>query len=150
MASVQVSELPLVIEEKGRFRAASQTEFKQKMSSLVGGKYYGHISDYANAVGDRLFGGENKFADVCKLLRTGKAYREIAARAANYDDLFRKLLEDPSRDTFEPLLKGLRELEESKGRLEQIDERACYLQELKRESERLGKLRLQSELVSSE
>lgn len=148
MASVPVSDLPLVIEEEGRLRAASQSEFKQRMTSLAGGKYYGHISDYANAVGVRLFGGEAKFADVCKLLRTGKAYREIAARAANYDDLFRKLLEDPGRDTFEPLLKGLRELEESKGRLDQIDERAGYLQELRRESERLGRFRLQSDVVS--
>ena len=148
IASVPVAELPLVIEEEGRYRAAAQAEFKQRMSSLSGGRYYGHISDYAEAVGERFFGGENKFVDVCKLLRTGKAYREIAARAANYDDLFRRLLEDPSRDTFEPLLKGLRELEESKGRLDQIDERAGYLQDLRRESERLGKLRLQADVVS--
>ncbi|MBR3922299.1 MAG: AAA family ATPase, partial [Kiritimatiellae bacterium] len=127
IASVGVSELPLMIEDGGRLRAASQSEFKSGITTLTGGKYYPHINDYANAVGARLFGGEAKYADVCKLLRTGKAYREIAARAANYDDLFRQLLEDPSRDTFEPLLKGLREIEESKGKLDQIDERASYL-----------------------
>jgi len=96
IASVGVSELPLMIEDGGRLRAASQSEFKSGMASLTGGKYYPHINDYANAVGARLFGGEVKYADVCKLLRTGKAYREIAARAANYDDLFRQLLEDPN------------------------------------------------------
>ena len=148
IASVPVAELPLSVEEEGRLRAATQSEFKRSVAMLTGGKYYGHINDYADAVGARLFGGEAKYADVCKLLRTAKAYREIAARAANYDDLFRKLLEDPSRDTFEPLLKGLRELEESKGRLEQIDERASYLNELRRESERLNKLRLKSDLVA--
>ena len=136
------------IEEGGRLRAATQSEFKRSVATLAGGKYYGHINDYADAVGARLFGGEAKYADVCKLLRTAKAYREIAARAANYDDLFRRLLEDPSRDTFEPLLKGLRELEESKGRLEQIDERATYLNELRRESERLATLRLKTDLVA--
>ena len=148
IASVPVVELPLTVEENGRLRASTQGEFKGGMSSLTGGKHYAHINDYADAVGLRLFGGEAKYADVCKLLRTGKAYREIAARAANYDDLFRQLLEDPSRDTFEPLLKGLREIEESKGKLDQIDERATYLDELRRESERLGKLRLKADVTS--
>ena len=148
IASVPVADIPLAVEEEGRLRAATQSEFKRGITALTGGKYYGHINDYADAVGARLFGGEAKYADVCKLLRTAKAYREIAARAANYDDLFRKLLEEPSRDTFEPLLKGLRELEESKGRLEQIDERAAYLNELRRESERLEKLRFHADLVA--
>ena len=148
IASVPVDELPLTFEDDGRLRASTQGEFKARMASLVGGKYYAHINDYADAVGARLFGGEAKYADVCKLLRTGKAYREIAARAVNYDDLFRQLLEDPSRDTFEPLLKGLREIEESKGKLDQIDERATYLDELRRESERLGKLRVKADVTS--
>ena len=143
-----VAELPLTVEEKGRLRASSQGEFMGGMASLAGGKYYAHINDYADAVGARLFGGEAKYADVCKLLRTGKAYREIAARAANYNDLFRQLLEDPNRDTFEPLLKGLREIEECKGKLDQIDERASYLDELRRESERLGKLRVKADVTS--
>ncbi|MBQ9430997.1 MAG: AAA family ATPase [Kiritimatiellae bacterium] len=148
IASVPVAELPLTVEENGRLRASRQGEFKVGMASLAGGKYFAHINDYADTVGVRLFGGEAKYADVCKLLRTGKAYREIAARAANYDDLFRQLLEDPSRDTFEPLLKGLREIEESKGKLDQIDERATYLDELRRESERLGKLRVKADVTS--
>jgi len=145
IASVPVSKLPLEIpgegEHAGKTRPATQGEFKRALGELVGGRYYSHISDYAEAVGNRLFGGELKYADVCKLLRTGKAYREIASKAANYNDLFRQLLEEPSRDTFEPLLKGLRELEESKGRLEQIDERAEYLRDLKAERRRLETLR---------
>ena len=148
IASVPVAEMPLTVEEGGRLRAAVRGEFETGIKSLTGGKYYAHINDYADAVGVRLFGGEAKYGDVCKLLRTGKAYREIAARAVNYDDLFRQLLEDPSRDTFEPLLKGLREIEESKGKLDQIDERATYLDELKRESERLGRLRLKADVTS--
>ena len=148
IASVSVSELPLVVEDRGRLRAATQTEFKRGMAPLAGGKYFGHINDYADSVGARLFGGEAKYDDVCKLLRTSKAYREIASRAANYDDLFRKLLEDPSRDTFEPLLKGLREIEESKGKLERINERAAYLDELRRESRRLANLRNKADIVS--
>ena len=147
IASAPVAELPLTIEEDGRIRAATRGEFERGMKALQG-HYYPHNNDYADAVGARLFGGEAKYADVCKLLRTGKAYREIASRAANYDDLFRQLLEDPDRDTFEPLLKGLRELEDSKGRLDRIDERAQYLDELAGELARLGKLRLKEDLVS--
>ena len=138
LASVPVADLPLTVTENGRERAATLSEFKKAVGALTGGRAYAHINEYADAVGDRLFGGSEKYADVCKLLRTGKAYREIAARAANYDELFRQLLEDPSRDTFEPLLKGLRELEESKAKLDQIDERAKYLSDLQRESDRLA------------
>ena len=148
LAAVPVADLPLTVDEGGRLRAATAAEFKRGMSALTGGHAYAHINDYADAVGERLFGGTDKYADVCKLLRTGKAYREIAARAANYDELFRQLLEDPSRETFEPLLKGLRELEESKARLEQIDERAKYLSDLSRSRLKLDELRTKSQLVT--
>jgi len=148
IAAVAVRDLPLTVEENGRLRAATQAEFKQRMAAVTGGRYFVHISDYREAVGNRLFGGETKYADVCKLLRTGKAYREIAARAANYDDLFRQLLEDPPRETFEPLLKGLRELEESKGRLDLIDARGCYLQHLKGLRDKLATLRLKTSIVA--
>lgn len=57
-------------------------------------------------------------------------------------------MEDPSRETFEPLLKGLRELEESKARLEQIDERAKYLADLSRSRLKLDELRTKSQLVT--
>jgi len=147
IAATGVEELPLTIEEDGKLRARTQTEFKQGITTLVGGKYFVHIGDYREAVGNRLFGGVAKYADVCKLLRTGKAYREIAARAANYDELFRQLLEDPPRETFEPLLKGLRELEESKGKLDLIDARGHYLTGLKRQRDQLGELRLKTTLV---
>ena len=148
IASVSVDKLPLTIEENGRLRAATQAEFKKGMQSVTGGRAYTHINEYADAVGLRLFGSLEKYADVCKLLRTGKAYREIAARAANYDELFRQLLEDPPRETFEPLLKGLRELDASKAKLEQIDERAHYLDDLRRAREQLNSLRLKTDLVS--
>ena len=148
LAAVPVADLPLTVDEDGRLRAATAAEFKRGMSERAGGRAFAHINDYAEAVGARLFGGADKYADVCKLLRTGKAYREIAARAANYDELFRQLLEDPSRETFEPLLKGLRELEESKARLEQIDERAKYLSGLSRERLKLDELRTKTQLVT--
>ncbi|MCQ2393959.1 MAG: hypothetical protein MJ249_06690 [Kiritimatiellae bacterium] len=148
LASVPVADLPLTVEENGRLRARTQAEFKKGMASLTGGRAYTHINEYADAVGMRLFGSLEKYADVCKLLRTGKAYREIAARAANYDELFRQLLEDPPRETFEPLLKGLRELDASKAKLEQIDERAHYLDDLRRAREQLDSLRLKTDLVS--
>ena len=141
LASVPASALPLDVEEDGRLRAATAAEFKRKIAALPGGRAFAHIGDYQTAVGERLFGGADKYEDVCKLLRTGKAYREIAARAANYDELFRKLLEDPSRETFEPLLKGLRELDESKARMDQLDERNRYLDALDRGQTRLGELR---------
>ncbi len=150
MASIPVRDLPLTVEDEGRLRAATQTEFKRALTGggFTGGKYFRHVSDYRTAVAARLFGGESKYADVCKLLRTGKAYREIAARAANYDDLFRQLLEDPERETFEPLLTGLRQLEESKGTLGQIEERARYLTDLRRRRDQLANARLKTSVIA--
>lgn len=148
MAAVPVSELLLTVEECGRVRAARADEFKRAMSGLPGGRAFAHISEYQKAVGEKLFGGLDKYADSCKLLKTGKAYREIAARAANYDELFRSLLEDPSQETFEPLLKGLRELEESRNKLNDLDERSRYLDELVKESAKLSDLRNTVDLVS--
>ena len=146
-APVPVRDLPLTVEEDGRLRARTQAELKQAMASVPGGRFFARIGDYREAVADRLFGGKDKYADVCRLLRTGKAYREIAARATNYDDLFRQLLEDPSRETFEPLLNGLREIEESKGRLDRIDERTSYLNGLRRERDKLASARLKTNAV---
>ena len=60
LASVPVSELPLAVEEDGRFRAATATEFKRRMAELTGGRAFAHINDYAEAVGARLFGGTDK------------------------------------------------------------------------------------------
>lgn len=150
MASVPVRDLPLTVEDEGRLRAATQAEFKRALTGggFTGGKYFGHISDYRAAVAARLFGGESKYADVCKLLRTGKAYREIAARATNYDELFRQLLEDPTRETFEPLLTGLRQLEESKGTLGQIEERVRYLTDLRRRRDQLANARLKTSVIA--
>ena len=54
IASVPVAELPLAVEEEGRLRAATQSEFKRAVATLTGGKYYGHINDYADAVGSRV------------------------------------------------------------------------------------------------
>lgn len=148
LAAVPVVELPLAISEGDRLRTATQAEFKRDLASLPGGRYFAHGSDYREAVANRVFGGEAKYADVCRLLRTGKAYREIAARASNYDDLFRQLLEDPNRETFEPLLKGLRELDASEAKFADLDARADYLSALQSESAKLDRLRLELQLVS--
>lgn len=147
-APCTVDELPLVVEAEGRMRPATQGEFKERVGALLGGRYFSHVSDYARAVGERLFGGEAKYLDVCKLLRTGKAYREIATKAANYNELFRQLLEEPSRDTFEPLLKGLRELDSTKGTFDQIEERVKYLSGLKRERDKRSGLRLERDALA--
>ena len=148
IASVKAADLPLTVKgENGLERPATQGEFKRAFGELVGGRYYSHISDYAEAVGARLFGGELKYADVCKLLRTGKAYREIAAKAANYNDLFRQLLEEPRRDTFEPLLKGLRELDQSQFSLNKIRDKMDYLRDLQGERRKLEALRLKRHAI---
>lgn len=150
IASSPVRDLPLTVEENGRIRAATQVEFKREMTSgrIAGGRYFAHLKDYRETVANRLFGGAKKYADVCKLLRTGKAYREIAARATNYDELFRQLLEEPQRETFEPLLKGLRELEDSKGRLERIEERVHYLADLKKRCDQRMAARIKAKVVA--
>ena len=132
MTDVPVSELPLTVKEDGHPnpRATFRDEFAKRMKA-VGGHYYAKIGQYATAVAERFFDDAETYRNVCRILATGKAYREIASKAGNLDALFRQLLEEPNRETFTGLVDGLRSIDESRERLDHLETRLEFLRKLK-------------------
>lgn len=122
-----VAELPLIHEEEGRRRPVTKNELKDALPPV---NYFGRIGAFLDDIADRFFGGKSTYADVCQLLGTGKAYREIAARAGDYDKLFRNLLQEPPKEVFEELIRSLKTLEESKQMLEALGERRGFVNDL--------------------
>ncbi len=140
MADVPVADLPLTVEDGGRTRATFRDEFAKRMK-LAGGNYYAKIGQYANAVAERFFDDAETYRNVCRILATGKAYREIASKAGNLNELFRQLLEEPNRETFTGLVDGLRSIDESRERLDRLETRLEFLRKLKRGHDTLVRTR---------
>jgi len=122
-----VDDLPLIHEEDGRQRPLTQHELKAR---LGGSGFYGRIGAYTDEVARRFFDNKATYLDVCQLINTGKAYREIAAKAGDYDKLFRTLLQEPQKEVFEMLIQSLKSLEGSKQDLHALQEKTIFLQQL--------------------
>jgi DNA repair exonuclease SbcCD ATPase subunit len=122
-----VGDLPLVQTENDRRRAATKSEIK---AALGGSGYYGQIGSYADDLAARFFSDPETFADVCKFLATGKAYREIAAHTNDYHQLFRQLLQEPPREIFEAVIANLKSLEESRQDLDKLRTKHLFVEEL--------------------
>ncbi len=149
MADAPVADLPLMIEDshdgKTQHRAAFRDEFAKRLKALPAGRYFAKIGQYATAVAERFFDDVETYRNVCRILATGKAYREIASKAGNLNELFRQLLEEPNRETFTGLVDGLRSIDESRERLDHIETRLGFLRKLKRGRDAL--LRTKESLV---
>ncbi len=122
-----VDDLPLVHEENGRQRPATRHELKD---ALGGSGFYGRIGAYTDELATRFFDNKSTYNDVCQLIATGKAYREIASKAGDYDKLFRTLLQEPQKDVFEALIRNLKSLEESRQNLEALREKNNFVKNL--------------------
>lgn len=131
VADAPVGSLRLEVAEGDREHVARRDELRKSVESLPGGCFYGKIGQYVDAIAERFFSGRATYENVCKLLSTGKAYREIAAKAGNLDALFRRLLEDPDREVFSNLVEGLRSIEQSKADLDAISESVDWLASLR-------------------
>lgn len=136
-----VASLPLIHEEEYRRRPVTKNELKD---ALPPNNYFGRIGAYLDDISHRFFGGKTTYADVCQLLGTGKAYREIAARAGDYDKLFRSLLQEPSKGVFEELIRSLKTLEESKQMLDALGERRDFVNDLAAKRRAVRKLNIDS------
>ena len=135
MADAPVADLPLMIEDshdgKTQRRAAFRDEFAKRLKALPAGRYFAKIGQYATAIAERFFDDVETYRNVCRILATGKAYREIASKAGNLNELFRQLLEEPNRETFTGLVDGLRSIDESRERLDRIETRLGFLRAAK-------------------
>lgn len=135
----RVDDMPLIHEEAGRQRPTTRNELKD---ALGGSGFYGRIGGYCEDIATRFFDSRATYNDVCQLIATGKAYREIAAKAGDYDKLFRNLLQEPQKDVFEALIRNLKSLEESKLNLDALKEKNRFIQTLaeKRETVRFHRI----------
>ena len=122
--------LPFLIEEGGQTRPASRQEFKQQLGSSHG--FYSNRTAYRKDLGDRLFGGQESYQDICRFLSMGKSYREISAGAADYHQLFKSLLPEPRTSLFEQIIEALRTLDESQVLLDDLARKLAWLKELYR------------------
>ncbi|VGO17600.1 hypothetical protein PDESU_06199 [Pontiella desulfatans] len=133
-----LEEIPFLIEELKGTRPRNRREMK----AALGGKgFYGQIGGYRRDLAARLFGDHATYAEVCKFLSTGKAYREIVSRTADYHQLFRELLQEPDPDVFEKVIDHLKTLDISRQDLDRMQERLAFLTELTSLRGSVGNLR---------
>lgn len=125
---VSLEGIPFTVEEGDGKRVLGQRELKERLDGASG--FYG-IGPYEKELARRLFGTEAIFEEVCRFLSMGKAYREIASQAADYHDLFKKLLPEPKTDLFERIVESLKSLEDSAGTLEDMERKHAYLESLR-------------------
>ncbi|WP_419174429.1 ATP-binding protein [Desulfosediminicola sp.] len=120
-----LEDLPFTTEEDGQIRPSSRQEFKQRLDSSRG--LYTNKAAYQKDLGDRLFGGEESYHDICRFLSMGKSYREISAGAADYHQLFKSLLPEPRTSLFEQIIESLRSLDESQTLLDDLERKLGWL-----------------------
>jgi len=125
--SATLDDIPFLTEDSNGQRPNNQREMK---AALNGKGFYGQINSYCRDLSARLFGDEATYAEVCKFLSTGKAYREIVSRTADYHQLFRELLQEPDPEVFEKVIDHLKTLDNSRQDLENMEGRLVFLTEL--------------------
>lgn len=123
-----LEDVPLLVERDGKRFPAGRQDIREHFGT--GSGYYSGIEGYLRELASRLFRDESAFAEICRLLKMGKAYREIAAHAGDYHELFKRLLPEPQPDIFERIIYALNTLDESAADLERLQEQLVYLNSL--------------------
>ena len=123
-----LEEVPFLVEDEQGRRPASRRELKNLLGKRRG--WYRDPTSYRRELAGRLFGGADTYREICRFLSMGKAYREIAAGAADYHELFKQLLPEPHTTVFEDIITGLRGIDEARGLLEELEEKSAYLREV--------------------
>ncbi len=123
-----LEDLPFLIDDEHGKRPASRREFKQALGNSRG--FYRNTTNYRQELAGRLFGGTDSYQEICRFLRMGKAYREIAAGAADYHELFKELLPEPHTTIFEQIIDGLRTLDSSRTLLDDLERKVDYVRSL--------------------
>jgi DNA repair exonuclease SbcCD ATPase subunit len=134
-----LEEIPLLLEEKEGVRPRTRNELRAALNNTG---FYTQIGGYEKELARRFFGSEPVYEDVCRFLKTGKAYREIVASTADYHLLFRQLLQEPDREVFESVVSHLKSLEASRSDLEQLRHKAAFLENLRGLRTAVGQLRV--------
>ena len=123
-----LDDIPFIIDDDHGRRSASKREFKQALGRSRG--FYRDATTYRRELSGRLFGGTDSYHEICRFLKMGKAYREIAAGAADYHELFKQLLPEPHTTIFEQIIDGLRTLDTSRTLLDDLERKVEYVRSL--------------------
>ena len=134
-----LEEIPFLIDEPGGVRPRTRNELR---AALNGSGFYAQIGGYEKELARRFYGGAGTFEDVCRFLKTGKAYREIVAGTADYHVLFRQLLQEPERELFENVVAQLKSLEACRADLDNLRRKAAFLERLRALRGEVGGLRV--------
>ncbi len=103
---------------------------EHELRDRLGTAVYLRIGDYRRELARKFFNNEDTYRDICDLLATGKAYKEIVASTRNYDERFRRLLRVPDRELFSKVVVKLREIHASKAELDGMEETVALLKTL--------------------
>ena len=116
-----IDSLPLLYEDIEGRHPMDETELRDALGNVG---FFRQISRYRNEVARRYFAGDGEnntvYRDVCDLLGTAKAYKEIVASTRNYDERFRRLLRAPDRELFVRVIRKLREIRDAQADLDSI------------------------------
>ncbi|MFW6253974.1 MAG: ATP-binding protein [Chitinivibrionales bacterium] len=121
-----LEEVPWLSGTNGNLRVTGQREMREKLGQ---GRFY-TIGAYEKELARRLFGGVEIFDEIARFVSMGKAYREIAAGAADYHELFKTLLPEPKTDLFDRIIDALRSLDDATARLEDMKKKKVFLRSL--------------------
>lgn len=133
--SAPLESVPWITEEDGRVKVTEQKLMRDAFLSK--GAFY-TIGAYEKELARRIFNNEEIFAETCRFLTMGKAYREIASSAADYHHLFKTLLPEPKTDLFERIIESLKTLDEANQLLEDMDKKLQYLSSLEEQVKIIG------------
>ncbi len=133
-----VEELPLVMEELAGQRPATRTELEEKIGK---GNVYGQLKPFRKKIAEEFFASESLYEQVVHLWGTGKAYREICARAGDFQTLFMSLLPEPDLEIFAEIIHSLSIIQEFAVTLEQLSEQLRYLERLQTLQDTVAKAR---------
>jgi len=122
-----VAELPLLIEELQGLRPATRDELGDKIGKA---NVYARVNQFRKKLAEEFFASESLYEQVAHLWNTGKAYREICARAGDFQTLFMNLLPAPDTEIFSEIIRSLGIIQEFAGKLAQLAEQLRYLDRL--------------------
>jgi hypothetical protein len=133
--SAPLESVPWLTDEGDRVKV---TEQKQMRDALMAKGAFYTIGAYEKELARRIFNNEEIFAETCRFLTMGKAYREIASSAADYHHLFKTLLPEPKTDLFERIIDSLKTLDEANQLLEDMEKKLLYLSSLEEQVKIIG------------
>ncbi len=133
--SAPLESIPWLTDEAGRVKVTEQKQMRDALMSK--GAFY-TIGAYEKELARRIFNNEEIFAETCRFLTMGKAYREIASSAADYHNLFKTLLPEPKTDLFERIIESLKTLDEANQLLEDMEKKLQYLSSLEEQVKIIG------------